>query len=358
MIKLLFVVLISLIPASPSRSVCKEAYLPDASWVCDLKEQFSRIENNMSGNLGVYVKYLGDNRTLSYKADEYWYLASTTKIPMAVAILQKVESGSLSLDDKLVLQESNFVDGAGDLLWQKPGTEYTIASLMERMIQSSDNCATDMLFGLIGEDELDLRIRQTMIPQGLNRITSILQVRYDAFSEFHENALGLSNMDILYVNSTRSRTERLQRLLERMSVYENELKARTIEEAFELYYERRLNSGNLESMGLLLERLYAGELLSDKHTRLLLDIMKGVTTGERRIKAGLGEGWNFAHKTGTQIRRTVNVGIIYPGDNRSGYPIIVAASVEKTDNLIEAEKALEEVGRVLYRALMQQGTAL
>jgi beta-lactamase class A len=324
----------------------------ESDWVSLLEKQFALIEKDLNGNLGVYVKHLGDNRSLSYRADDNRYLASTIKIPLAVAVLQKVEAGEISLQDELVLWESDFVDGAGDLLWQMPGTKYTILSLMERMIQNSDNCATDMLFRLVGEEELNEMVRQSMVSEGLNHITSILQVRHDAFSEFHENAAKLTNMDILYVNSTRSHIERLNRLVSRLAVDENDLKTGTISDAFEQYYERRLNSGNLRSMGLLLERLYTGELLSAGHTRLLLDIMEGVTTGERRIKAGLTGDFSFAHKTGTQIRRTVNVGIIYPAGSATGFPIIVAASVEKTDDLTEAERALEAVGRSLSRILI------
>jgi beta-lactamase class A len=352
MIKTLIVLTILLV-VSPAQSVPGDFVKPGPSWVYELEQLFGQIDENMSGNLGVFVKYLGDNRSLSYNADHNRYLASATKIPLAIAVLQKVESGELSLDDELTLMESDFVDGNGDLLWQKPGTKYTIAALMARMIQNSDNCATDMLFRLFGEEEINLRIRQTMIPEGLSRMTSILQVRHDAFSEFHENAYRLTNMDILYVNSTRSQPERVNRLMNRLSLNEDELKVKTLSEAFERYYERKLNSGNLESMGLLLERLYMGELLSEKHTGFLLDIMGGVTTGDRRIKAGLAEGYHFAHKTGTQIRRTVHVGIIYPNTLETGYPIIVAASVEQSDDLGEAEKALEEVGRSIARILMQ-----
>jgi beta-lactamase class A len=327
--------------------------MPKDNWVNELHEQLIQIEKNLNGSLGVYVKHLGDGRTLDYKADHNWYLASTVKIPLAIAILQKVEAGNLSLDDELILQESDFVDGNGDILWQSPGTRYTITTLMEKMIQDSDNCATDMLFRLIGEEELNKRVRQTMISEGLNNITSILQVRHDAYGEFHENARNLSNMDILRVNSTRCPHERLNRLLHYMSVTEDDLNARTIEEAFERYYERMLNSGNLQSMGLLLERLFTGELLTREHTHLLLDIMKGVKTGDRRIKAGLPAGYIFAHKTGTQIMRTINVGIIYPYDSENGHPIIVAMSVEKIDDLSKAEKAFEDVGRLIAYTLLR-----
>lgn len=346
----LFLILAGLILAGSEKYADEGPLVPGADWVAELEEQFARIENSLDGSFGIYVKHLGDNRSLGHNAGHSWYLASATKIPMAIAILRKVEAGELSLDDELILRESDYVDGAGDILWQKPGAKYRISVLLEKMIQDSDNSATDMLFRLIGEEELNRVIRQTMVAEGFNRITSILQVRHDAYSEFHENAVHLSNMDILYVNGSRCRVERMDRLLKLLSVDRTEVKAGSVAEAFERYYDRQLNSGNLESMVLLLERLYRGELLSEDHTRYLLDVMAGVRTGDRRIKAGLSEGYRFYHKTGTQINRTVHVGIIHPENAESGYPVIVAASV-RSDGLAEAENALREIGRALSSAM-------
>jgi beta-lactamase class A len=319
----------------------------DNEWISKLEDRIAQLDNNTAGRIGVYVKIAGDDRALAYNADKNWYLSSVIKVPLAVAVLQRAEAGDFSLEDKLTLQESDFVDGAGDLLLQAPGTTYTIAELIDKMIKNSDSSATDMLMRLIGEDEFNEQIRQKMVPEGFNPITTILQVRYDAYSEFHQNALNLTNKDILYVHSTRSRPERVRRLAERMAINENEMKASSIEEAFERYYRRGLNSAKLESMGILLERLYNGELLSEKHTALLLSSMEAITTGDRRIKAGLPRGTRFAQKTGTQIESAGNVGIIFPKGNKEIKPVIVAVYVENFGNINEAEKAFEFVGRLL-----------
>jgi beta-lactamase class A len=323
----------------------------DASWVPALEQQIRKIDENTAGRLGVYVRPAGENSALNYNTEDPWYLSSTIKIPVAVAILQRIEAGEFALDDELTIYESDFVDGAGDLLLQEPGRKYSIAVLIEKMIKNSDSSATDKLINLIGEEELNGQIRERMVSDGFSRITTILQVRYDAYSEFHENIANLSNMDILYVHSTRSRPERLQRLVERMKINESELNASSIEEAFERYYSRGLNTARLESFGLLLELLYKGELLSEEHTEFLLETMEGITTGERRIKAGLPPGVRFAHKTGTQIESACNVGLIFrDGDNE---PVIIAACIENFGNITEAEKALEYTGRVVAETLLK-----
>jgi beta-lactamase class A len=323
------------------------------TWDTRIEQQIIQIDKEMPGNLGVYVKYLGDEKAYGYKADSEWYLSSTIKIPLAIAILQKAEAGELSLEDKITLRESDFVDGAGDLLWEKPGTTFTIASLIEKSVINSDSSATDMLIGLIGEDAFNQQIREKMVPEGINQLTTILRVRYDAYAELHEKALELTNMDILHVHSTRSRPERLNRLIEKMSVDKSELNASSIEEAFERYYERGLNSGKLESMGLMLERLYNGELLSEKNTDFLLNAMKSITTGDNRIKAGLPRDIEFAQKTGTQIRQACNIGIIFPDDRRNSQPIIIAACIKDFDEISEAEQTFESVGRAVTEALLK-----
>ncbi|MFP4605122.1 MAG: serine hydrolase [Bacteroidales bacterium] len=316
------------------------------SWTDQLEKQLVSIEDKMDGELGVYVKNLADGQELKFNSDEHWYFASTIKIPLGIAILQKVEAGEISLDDELTLRKTDFVDGSGDLIRQNPGKKYTIRELLIKMIKNSDSTATDMLIRLLGEEEFNEQIREHMVSKGINQITSIMQVRYDAYSEIHDNIENLSNMDIVRANSTDTRTERYNTLLEMMKIDRNDAKVGSIEEAFERYYRRDLNSGKAEAMGIILQRLYKGELLNKEHTDFLLDVMKGVTTGDRRIKAGLPQGTEFAQKTGTQIGRTCNMGIIIP-DGKPEEAIIVVTRAKGYNSLSDAEKALEDVGKLL-----------
>ncbi len=324
---------------------------PAQCWIPGLMEQISAVDENMPGRLGVYIKNLDDGKSLSYNGENDWYFASTTKIPLAIAILQRVENNELTLDSELTLQQSDFLDGNGDIKWQSPGTKYTIATLIEKSLQESDNISTDMLIRLIGEEELNKQVRQNMVSEGFNPITTILQVRFDAFSEIHKNAMDLTNMDILHINSTPCRNERLDRLISLLAINETELYAISIEEAFERYYQTGLNSGKLESMVLLLERLHRGELLSEEHTNYLLHVMENIITGDRRVKAGLPQGIRYAQKTGTQIETASNVGIIYPGNN-GRQPIIVAVKARNFNQTIHAERAMETIGRLISETFL------
>jgi beta-lactamase class A len=322
------------------------------NWVSEIEKELPAIERRMGGEIGVYIKNLGDNYTLTYNTDEYWYLSSTIKIPVAIAILQKVEAGELSLNQRLTLKQTDFVDGSGDLLWAEPGTTYTIRTLIDKMVKNSDSPATDMLIRLIGEDELNRQIQEQMVPDGFNDITTILQVRYEVYSEIHPKARDLSNMDIVRINSSSTLAERWERLIEAMDIDEGELKAGSIDEAFDRFYEQGINKGDLNAMGLLLERLYRGELLNKEHTDFLIDVMKGITTGDRRLKAGLPRNVDFAHKTGTQIRRACNVGMIFPQND--GEPIVIAVCANDYAQLAHAERAFQDIARQVSRHLLRQ----
>ncbi|MFO7446700.1 MAG: serine hydrolase [Ignavibacteriaceae bacterium] len=341
MIKKLFLILVT--AGIPFIYSARLTYVPDSTVI----KEIEKIDNEFRGNLGVYIKQFGGEILAQYNTDRRWYMASTIKVLLAIAVLQKVEAGELSLDDKVTLEISDLVDGSGDLMYKKPGTSYTIRELLERMIKVSDSVASDMLIRLLREDIFNKHVNEHIIDEGVGHITSILQVRYDAYSELHASAVNLSNLDIIKLKSFTSMNSRLNEFVRIASIDKSKLKAKSIPEAFERYYERGLNSCRPESLATVLERLAGGEYLSINNTNLLLDIMKGVTTGDRRIRAGMPTGTVYAQKTGTQIARAVDVGIIYPPYNQQ--PIIITVFAERFSSSREAEIAFKKIGKVITK---------
>jgi beta-lactamase class A len=307
--------------------------------------QIERIDREMPGNLGVYLKWLHDGYEVRHEADRRWYLASTIKIPLAVAVLEQVEAGKLSLEQELVLAESDYVDGAGELLWAEPGTRFTVAELVRNSIEDSDSTSTDMLLRLLGEEAFNGQVERIVGAGEFDRITTILGVRYGAYAHIHARSSELSNMEIMDVQTAGSYPQRYARLIEKLGIAAEEATADTIPEAFDRYYASGENSGTLRGMGTLLERLVRGELLNESHTSHLLKFMMNVTTGERRIKAGLPAGVPFAHKTGTQVNRACNVGVLDPEDLARA--IVVVACAESYGELAAAERAFTSLGRLL-----------
>jgi beta-lactamase class A len=340
---LLFAVSASGIPAAPVTG----QVAPAGDWVAALGREITAIDASTPGAMGVFVKHLEDERTLSHQADRLWYLSSTVKVPVAIAVLRRVEAGDFTLDHELVLKESDYVDGAGDLQLQEPGRSISVRVLIQKMLTNSDSTATDMLIRLIGEDRLNAQLR-ALFPDGFGTLTTILQVRYDAYGLLHPSVQALDNQDFIDIKRAKPGNPRLRALLSKLPVDRADLNVKSIDEAFERYYQLGLNSAKLTTFGSMLERLVRGELLSPSHTRLVLDSMERITTGQRRIQASLPDGIEFAQKTGTQVRRVCNMGAMRRNGARI-YFLVVSACVEKA-GIPQAEAALRRLGEAMRRA--------
>lgn len=318
------------------------------AWLNPLSADIGEIDAAMPGRFGVYVRRLGDGAgSLDLGDDHAWYLSSTIKVPVAIAVLEQVDAGRMSLDDEIELRETDFVDGAGDMLEHEPGERFTIATLLEKSLRDSDSTATDMLIREIGEVDLNRRIRD-WLGRGFGPITTILQVRYDAYGALHPGVAKLSNMELVGLRHAGDRDARLDALAGLLGVERQDLDAESLEAVFGRYYETGANSAPLEMFADMLELLVTGELLSPESTDLLLGHMRAITTGTRRIQAGLG-GADFAQKTGTQIGRACNVGVINPEGVEEGATIVVACAEDYGD-LDSAEQAFQSLGRALSDA--------
>ncbi len=343
----------------PQLSIATEAdagteYTPgDAEappWLNPLSASINEIDADMPGRFGVYVRRLGpDAGSLDLGDGRAWYLSSTIKVPVAIAVLEQVDAGSLSLDQELELAETDFVDGAGDMLTHQPGERFSIATLLEKSLRDSDSTATDMLIRHMGEVDLNRRIRD-WLGRGFGQITTIQQVRHDAYGDLHPGVRKLSSGDMLQVQQAGDGEARLNALADMLGVERDALDAPDIEEVFNRYYDTGTNSAPLEMFANMLEMLVSGELLSPESTALMLEHMRAITTGGRRIQAGLPPGADFAQKTGTQVARACNVGVINPERVDDGAATIVVACAEEFDDIADAERAFQALGRKLAEA--------
>lgn len=93
--------------------------------------------------------------------------ASLIKLPIAVALMQKVERDNIDLDSPIYIDPGNFTENAqGARL--TIGREYPLREVMMRMIRESNNIATNQLIDYIGRPEInqfftDLGYSQTFV---------------------------------------------------------------------------------------------------------------------------------------------------------------------------------------------------
>lgn len=94
--------------------------------------------------------------------------ASTIKIPVMVEVFSQLQAQRFDLARRVVLRISDKDWGSGDLCDARPGSSYTVAELLEKMIDVSDNTATNMLIRLVGRSRInasmrDLGLRRTQL---------------------------------------------------------------------------------------------------------------------------------------------------------------------------------------------------
>ncbi|MGW1340857.1 serine hydrolase [Kribbella sp. NPDC002412] len=123
-----------------------------------------------SGDFGVWLGRLDGVPVFEHEAERTHYSASTMKLPVAMAMMRKVEAGELALD-QLVTVHNDFASAAGGRFgvrqdeddapatWTKLGTQVPLGWLATEMITLSSNLATNLVLELTGVEAADAELR-------------------------------------------------------------------------------------------------------------------------------------------------------------------------------------------------------
>ena len=70
------------------------------------KTEIEEIIRSSKGTVGVAIQDLGNNKTYFFNKDEKLPMQSVYKFPLAMAVLDQVDKGKLTFDQKIVLTHS------------------------------------------------------------------------------------------------------------------------------------------------------------------------------------------------------------------------------------------------------------
>jgi beta-lactamase class A len=111
-------------------------------------------------SVGIYYENFA-GKIFAYNADKVFHAASTMKVPVMMEVFRQVESGSLKLDQPVLVKNEfrSIVDGSAYALspaddsdtelYKKVGTSMLLRELLERMINRSSNLATNLIIQLV-----------------------------------------------------------------------------------------------------------------------------------------------------------------------------------------------------------------
>lgn len=87
--------------------------------------------------------------------------ASLIKVPIAIAVLQKLADENIDLNTKILINPNNYTEDASSI---GVGTNYTLREILARMIDQSSNIATNQLIDYMGRDKINQILRDRGYP--------------------------------------------------------------------------------------------------------------------------------------------------------------------------------------------------
>ncbi len=146
--------------------------------VQSLNLELRHLAARLPASSAVEVLDLSTGFRAGYNANSPMPAASTIKVPVMVEVFHQLEAGRFDLNRRVTLRASDKDYGSGVLCDAPAGSTYSVSDLLSKMIDISDNTATNMLIRLVGRH----RINATMADLGLYRTHLSSDVRTSSWS--------------------------------------------------------------------------------------------------------------------------------------------------------------------------------
>ncbi|WP_278379995.1 class A beta-lactamase, subclass A2 [Chryseobacterium arthrosphaerae] len=266
----------------------------------DLKNKIHEIISAKNATVGVSLKGIEDQDTLSINGNKKTPLMSVFKFHIALAVLNQVDKGKLKLDQKFFIKKEELLPDTWSPIrdqYPKGNMNLTLDQLLRYTVSHSDNNGCDILLNIIGGTAA---VQKFINRQGIKDFT------------IKVNEQQMSSFDKFYLNTTTplATTE-------------------------------------------LLEKFYNGKVLKKETTKYLYQIMVETSRGLTWMKAGLPEGTELAHRTGISDRNEDNVraamndvGIVKLPDGKHYILSVYLKNIN--EEMADTEKIIADISRTVW----------
>ena len=258
--------------------------------------------------IGVSAVHLESGRRISVRGTERFPMGSVYKFPIVLAALQRVDAGTLKLDQKITIEPKDFSPGWSPLRDGAKGKPVTLTlrELLRYTVSISDNTACDNTIQLLGGPAaVSKRMAELGVPG----------IRIDRPEKTIAGHLNEPDGRKLYVTDPRD------------------------------------TAAPDEMAKLLVEFWNRRDGLSKASHDLLMQWMIDTPTGARRIKSAVPAGSVVAHKTGT-MPGTVNDAAIVTSPDGKDHVVLVIFSKAGTSPEKKREDDVAAVTRKVWRELV------
>lgn len=236
----------------------------------------------------LYVWEYENGQYVNIDANELYPAASIIKLPVLIRLFKSIEAGQLTIFDEMKMTEPYRSSGSGSLQYAQANRSYTMDYLAKIMIQESDNTSTNMIMSKLGGmDDINVGLRDW----GINT-TYVRTWLPDLNGTNKTTALDMAK--ILY---------------------------------------------NLDNPGFL----------NINSREYIIDYMSHVKN-DRLIKAGLGDGALFIHKTGDIGKMLGDAGIVF-APNGQKYIVVILA--QRPHNAYQGKEYIVKASELIYKHIVK-----
>ncbi len=267
-----------------------------------LREKIQQIVSAKKVFAGVAIMGNGARDTLTLNGESHLPMQSVFKFHIALAVLNKVDEGKLSLNQKITILKKDLLPGLYSPIREKypEGVTLPLSEILTYTVAESDNAGCDVLLKLIGGP-------------------AVVE-KYFAKNHF-------TNLSVKFNEETQQGTWDLQ--------FQNWTTPKAANEVLNAFY---LNSK---------------KLLSKKSYDFIWATMKKTETGKNRLKGELPPATVVAHKTGTSgvnkdgITAAVNdIGVVFlPG---GGHYFISVFVTDSREDAAANEKIIADISKAAW----------
>ena len=295
-----------------------------------LEAAFAQLAKQTDGSVGVAVQRIGGGPVYTLNAGQTFPMASTFKIAVAGAVLNRIDKGELKLDTMVTVDPAIWVQSAGITEQMKhPGVALSVHNLLELMLTRSDNTATDVMVAQAGgAAAVTAWLHKVGVTKGQRIDADTANLIYRALDITPGPGTFRENIDRAFAADPAKRDMDQKRIPNAP------------------FNSDPRDASTPEAMVQLLAVIQSGKALSASSTKALIAIMERCITGEKRLKGLLPQGTVVAHKTGTLMSIANDVGIVsMPDGGKFAIAVFVKGDTKGVDT---QERVIAEIARTAY----------
>lgn len=155
-----------------------------------LQKQFAEIAVDAKGKVGVAAVVIETGESAYLNSNERFAMQSVYKLPIAMAVVKKVQKRSLKLDQKVAVTKKDFVaPGQRSPIRDRfpNGTELTLEELIRLSISESDGTASDVQLRLLGGPQA---VQKYLTEIGIEDMKVVIRKRNSQWIGKHNTTIG------------------------------------------------------------------------------------------------------------------------------------------------------------------------